>query len=959
MALNPLFPDEDPRALSVSKPNIPDFIPEAEPSGTPSVPQGKIADFIPEATGQSKTADFIPEASLESMNPEQQDAVSRVDRLLAKGEAARTEVDRSYPGEIATSLGRGAVAVAKLPVQVAKIIGADILGSKTIKRTTEPILESMEDFAESPLLKPGKEAGGKPIDLDRIISNPGEVIGQITSQATNPRFWASQLPEGAMSMIPAIIGGWAPRAVALSGKLGVALEAAQAAGKTAEVASIAKKLNRLSTIGMYGVSMAMEAGQAEEKVRAYEEKTGKEVAWAPKVAAILGTGVVAGGLEAFSVGRVLYGKGGGEISVPQMIEKIFAGKDGRLIAHKILDSVATEGITEGAQSFVENAAAKWGFDPDQKLTEGIVESVLIGAALGMAGGAFEGAKVRHEAAKAILEKKRLAEEEYQSTMRADQGASLMAADQGAALGDIYAGMPGVQAVPEAPPVEPVAPEYTITEPQQAPPITQTEPPGGSPIVDQFGQPIYEAARQDALDAAMRKEPWDRNAHEKWLVDQATKGAAPVLGPNGEVVSGPSAPAAPVAPEPMGTPTSEIEAAAPVPAQPEAVSTSEIPAVPDLGTRVSQLVSTVDETGDPAAANELTQLLISNQKEVGDLFRIPDQEIPGLKPIAERLDKLIRQVDETGDPQAAQDLHRLLSASQNVLSGVSRWEITKAAGKELGPEPMAPSSVEVTDIASQPTTPPPAPKGNGFDQTFEEFHAEHLPTFIYGNPDATPEEIQAFTAELHKLTVDTALADGRLSPQDAEKLGHFDRYPDLAEQYRPRRGLPGAQVKATTARGTSIDAQYELMDINDLITSHDDNLTINPAFPQELQPRERSRVGSQLQVAQIEQNLQPGYLGESPGASEGAPIIGHDNLVESGNARTIALRRLYGRQGAEVYRQWLRDNAHRFGIAPGQIDQMQTPYPGAPAPDRPGPETVRAGGQRTDRGGHECRGDCPF
>ena len=134
---------------------------------------------------------------------------------------------------------------------------------------------------------------------------------------------------------------------------------------------------------------------------------------------------------------------------------------------------------------------------------------------------------------------------------------------------------------------------------------------------------------------------------------------------------------------------------------------------------------------------MTQLLISNQKEVGDLFRIPDQEIPGLKPIAERLDKLIRQVDETGDPQAAQDLHRLLSSSQNVLSGVSRWEIAKAAGKELGPEPMAPSSVEVTDIASQPTTPPPAPKGNGFDQTFDEFHAEHLPTFLYGHAGRYP------------------------------------------------------------------------------------------------------------------------------------------------------------------------------------------------------------------------------
>ena len=209
-------------------------------------------------------------------------------------------------------------------------------------------------------------------------------------------------------------------------------------------------------------------------------------------------------------------------------------------------------------------------------------------------------------------------------------------------------------------------------------------------------------------------------------------------------------------------------------------------------------------------------------------------------------------------------------------------------------------------------------------------------------------------------MDTALADGRLSPQDAEKLGHFDRYPDLAEQYRPRRGLPGAQVKATTARGTNVDTQYEVMDVHDLTTSHDDNLNLNPAFPQELQPRERGRVGSQLQIGQIEQNLQPAFLGESPQAAEGAPIIGHDNLVESGNARTIALRRLYGRNGAEIYRQWLKDNAHRFGIDPNQIDQVQNPIlVRRRLTDMDDTATVCAGSQRTDCGGHECRGDCPF
>ena len=122
---------------------------------------------------------------------------------------------------------------------------------------------------------------------------------------------------------------------------------------------------------------------------------------------------------------------------------------------------------------MENAAAKWGFDPDQKLTEGIVESVLIGAALGMAGGAFEGAKVRHEAAKAILEKKRLAEEEDQSTMRADQGASLMAADQGA-RGKLRRDAWRASGT-GGPPGGTVAPEYTVTEPQRHSPLPKRNP----------------------------------------------------------------------------------------------------------------------------------------------------------------------------------------------------------------------------------------------------------------------------------------------------------------------------------------------------------------------------------------------------------------------------------------------------------------------------------------------------
>lgn len=432
----------------------------AAPAGEPS---SEARDYwtSPPASQAAST----PSAG--TLGPEIQDSAARIERLAQKQEADKTEVERSFPGEIGASLVRGALGIAKLPLQVAKIVGADVLGSQTVKKATVPLIESLEQTAESPAWKPSKEAGGKSIDLDRLISNPREVIDQITSQISNPRFWAAQLPEGAMSMIPAFVGAWAPRAVAYAGKLGTALEAAKAAGDTAKIAEIGSKLNRLATMGMYGASMAMEAAQGEEKVREYELRhPDKPISWGNRVVSILGTGVVAGGLEAFSFGRVFLGKYGGEVSLPAMIKEVLNGKSGGLLARKVIDSVATEGVTEGAQSLVENAFAKYGFDPDQKLTEGIVESMLVGAALGGVGGAWTGLNVRHKAVREVagrvLETKRLAEEEYQGSMQAAQ--------EGAARGEAYAGMQGPQAVvPEpavAPPLERLTPQPTAPTPEE-------------------------------------------------------------------------------------------------------------------------------------------------------------------------------------------------------------------------------------------------------------------------------------------------------------------------------------------------------------------------------------------------------------------------------------------------------------------------------------------------------------
>lgn len=139
-----------------------------------------------------------------------------------------------------------------------------------------------------------------------------------------------------------------------------------------------------------------------------------------------------------------------------------------------------------------------------------------------------------------------------------------------------------------------------------------------------------------------------------------------------------------------------------------------------------------------------------------------------------------------------------------------------------------------------------------------------------------------------------------------------------------RAPSGARTSVTTERGVEVPVQYKLVDVGNLITSHDDSLRIDPRFPGELQPRDRTRQASELQITKIENDIKPQLLADSYKASDGAPIIGADGVVESGNARTIALRRAYGSGKAEGYREWLAANAERFGLTPDDVRKMKRP-----------------------------------
>lgn len=137
---------------------------------------------------------------------------------------------------------------------------------------------------------------------------------------------------------------------------------------------------------------------------------------------------------------------------------------------------------------------------------------------------------------------------------------------------------------------------------------------------------------------------------------------------------------------------------------------------------------------------------------------------------------------------------------------------------------------------------------------------------------------------------------------------------------------GAPATVTTPQGENIDTQFALVEADSLVTSNRDDGTINPNYPEVLQPRDRTRVASQVQIAQMAQALNPNLLGESATAADGAPIIGPDSVVESGNARTLAIRRAYTQEpdSADIYRGYLLQNAERFGLEPSAVDQMENP-----------------------------------
>jgi hypothetical protein len=144
-----------------------------------------------------------------------------------------------------------------------------------------------------------------------------------------------------------------------------------------------------------------------------------------------------------------------------------------------------------------------------------------------------------------------------------------------------------------------------------------------------------------------------------------------------------------------------------------------------------------------------------------------------------------------------------------------------------------------------------------------------------------------------------------------------------EEVMPKASAPSKthsvsdDVSQVYAGNKPIDVKYEVVDRSSLVTSHDGFGRANKGYPQELQPRDRSSAASELQINEIANNFTPSRLGKSNDANAGAPIVGLDNIVESGNGRTLAIGKAYSQGKGEQYKDFLKSQGYN-------IDGMKEP-----------------------------------
>ncbi|HEY1448321.1 MAG TPA: hypothetical protein VGF33_07265, partial [Caulobacteraceae bacterium] len=203
------------------------------------------------------------------------------------------------------------------------------------------------------------------------------------------------------------------------------------------------------------------------------------------------------------------------------------------------------------------------------------------------------------------------------------------------------------------------------------------------------------------------------------------------------------------------------------------------------------------------------------------------------------------------------------------------------------------------------------------------------------PEGVPPEVERLSPEARAGAWGKALDDAsqdrdtdvaKLIDQETEQPD-LDRLSETTAQLQIPSFRPVdenfARPLAISTEGTETPVRYGLVEADDLVTSHSDAMQENPAFPPELQPRDRATMGSQAANMRLQSVLNVKRMFTETAAEGGAPIVSPDGVVESGNGRVIILRRSSrgaGPGGRARYEEYLAEmKAHGL-----DVEGMKTP-----------------------------------
>lgn len=318
-------------------------------------------------------------------------------------------------------------------------------------------------------------------------------------------------------------------------------------------------------------------------------------------------------------------------------------------------------------------------------------------------------------------------------------------------------------------------------------------------------------------------------------------------------------------------------------------------------------------GDDVAARQAREEAVRLESELADALNARRAAEPVIRSeVGRRIEEVPADVRSAEDAMRAQFPDERVRTSPSDLSG--------------------PVSVPVADPRSRlnTITGPSAPTGAG---RLAQINADLGNTVFGGVTGATAgAAAPADTAEERRRNALIGAGAGMAGFPIAGRM--LPRGPAGA---RMALGPQGSRERPTTAPGRTfafgarpgerVEFNVKVVPLSSLITSHTDNLAINPKFPSELQPRVRERAASRVQIDGIINRFDPDQmLIDTHTVDRGPMIVGPDNVVESGNGRSIALRRL-AREKPEEYARYveaLRDELPRYGLAEDALESIDQP-----------------------------------